>query len=102
MARIVQLGNSDTFKAVDRQKPIGRKMNADSYSVISIISNPFLQRMAILTLKKTTLRASLEIKKSFWIVLIRESHMAAVRLVLDVPCRYETTSKETPPDQVGS
>lgn len=46
------------------EKLNGCKMNADSDSVISIISNPFLQRMAILIFKKTTLCASLERKKS--------------------------------------
>ena len=83
------------------EKLIGCKMNADSDSVISIISNSFLQRMAILTSKRTTLYASFGTKKSFWMVSIRDSHMAAVRLVLCVPCRYETTSTETLAGPVG-
>jgi hypothetical protein len=83
------------------EKLIGCKMNADSDSVISIISNPFLQRMAILALKKTTSYASLGIKKSFWIASIREYHRAAERLALCIPCRYGTTSREMAADQVG-
>ena len=84
------------------KKLIGCIMNADLDSVISIISNPFLQRMAILALRKRTSCASLGTKKSCSIALIRESHMAAVRLVLCVPCIYETTLKEMAVDQIAS
>lgn len=52
------------------QQLIGCEMSIDSDSEISITSNPFLQRMAILAPKKTTLYAFKGREKSCWMALI--------------------------------
>ena len=51
------------------QQLIGCEMSIDSDPERSIISNPFLQRMAILLTKKTTLYAFEGREKSCWIAL---------------------------------
>jgi hypothetical protein len=55
---------------VSQQLLIWCEMSIDSDSERSIISNPFLQRMAILAPKKTTLYAFEGREKSYWIALI--------------------------------
>jgi len=52
------------------QQLIEWEMSIDSDMERSIISNPFLQRMAILAPKKTTLYAFKGREKSCWIALI--------------------------------
>jgi len=60
MARVMEVWNSDTTGPVDcklSHQLIGCEKAIDSDSERSIISNPLLQRTAILSLKKTTLCA---------------------------------------------
>src|SRR5216684_1137877 len=73
MATTVELWNSKTTRSVDctvSQQLIRCEMTIDSDSERSIISNPFLQRTAILVVKKTTLYAFEGREKSCWIVTI--------------------------------